>query len=159
LSPLVIVLKKNGKLRICVYVLLLKPNHTRLTNGILHKMALDGVLQQCLFVEEAYKVLVELHEGATRGHYCRNPTLAKCRGESQHSQSWGLGLLRDSRMFKVRQQGPKHLASRSDLEVGSYERPKSQDSTRDSFGTISGLQFGSPGKKSHLDVVPKMWRR
>jgi hypothetical protein len=30
---------------------------------------------------------------------------------------------------------------------------------RDNFGTISGLQLGSPGKKSHLDVVPKMWRR
>jgi hypothetical protein len=41
---------------------------------------------------------------------CRNPTLAKCEGEAQHSQSWGLGVLRDSRMFRVRQQGPKHLA-------------------------------------------------
>jgi hypothetical protein len=30
---------------------------------------------------------------------------------------------------------------------------KSQDSTRDNFGTISGLQLGSPGKKSHLDVA------
>ncbi len=45
-----------------------------------------------------------------RGVACRNPTLAKCRGESQDSQSWGLGVLRDSRMFRVRQQGPKHLA-------------------------------------------------
>jgi len=26
-------------------------------------------------------------------------------------------------------------------------------------GTISGLQLGSPGKKSHLDVVPEMWHR
>jgi hypothetical protein len=26
-------------------------------------------------------------------------------------------------------------------------------------GTISGLQLGSPGKKSHLDVVPETWRR
>jgi hypothetical protein len=34
---------------------------------------------------------------------CRNPTLAKCTGESQHSQSWGLGVLRDSRMFRARQ--------------------------------------------------------
>jgi hypothetical protein len=25
--------------------------------------------------------------------------------------------------------------------------------------TISGLQLESPGKKSHLDVVPEMWRR
>ncbi|CAK9263538.1 unnamed protein product [Sphagnum jensenii] len=50
-------------------------------------------------------------------------------------------------------------SSRSDLTVESYERPKSRDSTRDNFQTISGLQLGSPGKKSHLDVVPEMWRR
>ncbi len=42
---------------------------------------------------------------------------------------------------------------RSDLAVGSYELSKSWDSNRDSFGTISGLQLGSPGKKSHLDVA------
>jgi hypothetical protein len=48
---------------------------------------------------------------------------------------------------------------RSDFVLGSYELPKSRDSNRDSFGTISGLQLGSPGKKSHLDVVPEMWRR
>jgi hypothetical protein len=27
------------------------------------------------------------------------------------------------------------------------------------IGTISGLQLGSPGKKSHLDVVPELWRK
>jgi hypothetical protein len=43
---------------------------------------------------------------------CRNPTLAKCGGEAQHSQSWGFGVLWDSQMFKARQQGPKHLALR-----------------------------------------------
>jgi hypothetical protein len=37
---------------------------------------------------------------------------AKCGGEAQHSQSWELGVLRDSRMFRARQQGPKHLALR-----------------------------------------------
>ncbi len=48
----------------------------------------------------------------------------------------------------------------SDLVVirlcsGSYEFPKSRDSTRDNFGTISGLQLGSPrspGKKWHSGV-------
>jgi hypothetical protein len=40
----------------------------------------------------------------------------------------------------------------SDFSVGSYELPKSRDSTRDSFGTISGLQPGSPGKKWHSGV-------
>jgi hypothetical protein len=40
-------------------------------------------------------------------------------------------------------------------QSGSYELPKSRDSTRDSFGTISGLQPGSPrspGKKWHSGV-------
>jgi hypothetical protein len=31
--------------------------------------------------------------GAKTNHECRNPTLAKCGGEAQHSQSWGLGVL------------------------------------------------------------------
>jgi hypothetical protein len=37
--------------------------------------------------------------------------------------------------------------------------PKSRDSNRDTFGTTSGLHFGSPGKKSHSDVVPTGERR
>jgi hypothetical protein len=35
----------------------------------------------------------------------------------------------------------------------------SSQSPRTPTGTISGLQLGSPGKKSHLDVIPEMWRR
>jgi len=50
-------------------------------------------------------------------------------------------------------------SSRSDLPVGSYELPKSRDSTRDDFGTISGLHFGSPVNLCHLDVVPTGRRR
>jgi hypothetical protein len=45
------------------------------------------------------------------------------------------------------------ISSRSDSAIGSYELPQSQDSNRDSFRTISRLQLGSPGKKSHLDVA------
>jgi hypothetical protein len=48
---------------------------------------------------------------------------------------------------------------RSDAGVKSYERPKSRDSNRHNFGTISGLQVGSLGKNSDLDVVPEMWRK
>ncbi len=48
---------------------------------------------------------------------------------------------------------------RSDLAVGSYELPKSRDSTRDDFGTISGLHFGSPENLCHLDVAPMGRRR
>jgi hypothetical protein len=43
-------------------------------------------------------------------YYCRNPNLAKCGGEAQHLEKWGFGVLRDSRMFRARQQGAKHLA-------------------------------------------------
>jgi hypothetical protein len=46
----------------------------------------------------------------TRHPFCRTPTLAKCGGEAQHLQKSGVGVLRDSRMFRARQQGPKHLA-------------------------------------------------
>jgi hypothetical protein len=42
--------------------------------------------------------------------YCRNPTLAKCGGEAQHLEKLGFGVLRDSRMFRARQKGAKHLA-------------------------------------------------
>jgi hypothetical protein len=51
------------------------------------------------------------------------------------------------------------ISWRSDLAVGSYELAKSQDSTWDNFGTISRLQLGSLGKKSHLDVVSAGCRR
>jgi hypothetical protein len=40
---------------------------------------------------------------------CRNPTLAKCGGEAQHLEKLGVGVLRDSWMFRARQQGAKHL--------------------------------------------------
>jgi hypothetical protein len=40
------------------------------------------------------------------------PHFGQVWGEAQHSQSWGLGVLRDSRMFSFRQQGSKHLALR-----------------------------------------------
>jgi hypothetical protein len=41
---------------------------------------------------------------------CRTPTLAKCGGEAQHLEKSGIGILRDSRMFRAQQQGAKHLA-------------------------------------------------
>jgi hypothetical protein len=47
---------------------------------------------------------------SSSGGECRTPTLAKCGGEAQHLEKSGVGVLRDSRMFRVRQQGPKHLA-------------------------------------------------
>ncbi len=41
---------------------------------------------------------------------CRTPTLAECGGEAQHLEKSGVRVLRDSRMFRAQQQGPKHLA-------------------------------------------------
>jgi hypothetical protein len=40
---------------------------------------------------------------------CRNPNLVKCGGEAQHLEKWGFAVLRDSRMFRARQRGAKHL--------------------------------------------------
>jgi hypothetical protein len=48
--------------------------------------------------------------GFSQGANCRNPTLAKCGGEAQHLEKLGVGVLRDSQMFRARQQGAKHLA-------------------------------------------------
>jgi hypothetical protein len=50
-------------------------------------------------------------------------------------------------------------SSQSNLAVESYELPKSRDSTRNNFEIILGLQLGSPGKKSHLDVVSARRRK
>ncbi len=41
---------------------------------------------------------------------------------------------------------------RSGREVMNAQSPESPN--RDSFGTILGLHFGSPGKKCHSDVAP-----
>ncbi len=57
---------------------------------------------------------------------CRNPNLAKCGGEAQHLEKLGFGVLRDSRMFRARQQGAKHLALKFDsrpLKVGNRPAP------------------------------------
>jgi hypothetical protein len=37
-------------------------------------------------------------------------TWSSVGGEAQHLEKWGFGVLRDSRMFRARQQGAKHLA-------------------------------------------------
>jgi hypothetical protein len=44
------------------------------------------------------------------GICCRNPNLAKCGAEAQHLEKLRFGVHRDSRMFRARQQGAKHLA-------------------------------------------------
>ncbi|CAK9215395.1 unnamed protein product [Sphagnum troendelagicum] len=45
------------------------------------------------------------------------------------------------------------------VRVRSYGLSKSQESETGTLGWISGLQLGSPGKKSHLDVGAAERRR
>jgi hypothetical protein len=53
---------------------------------------------------------------------CRNPTLAKCRGETQHLQSWGFGAV-------------------ATLALGSGSRPRQRGCK------VAGQEEGSPGVK------------
>jgi hypothetical protein len=44
------------------------------------------------------------------GPYLSQPHFGEVWGEAQHLEKLGVGVLRDSRMFRARQQGAKHLA-------------------------------------------------
>jgi hypothetical protein len=59
-------------------------------------------------IEVGYKNLS--HKIRSGNVHVATPLLAKCGGEAQHLEKLGFGVLRDSRMFRARQQGPKHLA-------------------------------------------------
>jgi hypothetical protein len=50
-------------------------------------------------------------------------------------------------------------SSRSEVEERIYDLSKSRESRTGTLGGISGLQLGSPGKKSHLDVSAVERRR
>ncbi len=50
-------------------------------------------------------------------------------------------------------------SSRSQIRARSYDLSKSRESRTGTLGGISGLQLGSPGKKSHLDVGAAERRR
>jgi hypothetical protein len=51
------------------------------------------------------------------------------------------------------------ISSRSEVRARSYDLSKSRESWTGTLGWISGLQLGSPGKKSHLDVGAAERRR
>jgi hypothetical protein len=96
---------------------------------------------------------------------CCNPTFGRVWGWHSHSQNGDLGIPEDSRNFRVRLQGSKHLALCCSLyhwkalkesykftldlvpieglskELWPCEVPRVQT------GTISGLHLGSPGTK------------
>jgi hypothetical protein len=66
------------------------------------------ILEKCKFEQiETFEWIKTLRNAYLN---CRNPTLAKCGGEAQHLEKLGVGVLRDSRMFRAQQQGAKHLA-------------------------------------------------
>jgi hypothetical protein len=48
-----------------------------LYDGQLYKLRLDGVLWQCLFPKEAFKILEDFHEGPTSGHFGMNTIIRK----------------------------------------------------------------------------------
>ncbi len=43
----------------------------------LYKLGLDGVLRQCLLLEEVFKILKYFHEGAVGGHFGMNTIIRK----------------------------------------------------------------------------------
>jgi hypothetical protein len=55
----------------------LKSAQYRLINLVLFRINYDGVLLRCLECEDTDKVLKELHDGPTRGHFARNTTAHK----------------------------------------------------------------------------------
>jgi hypothetical protein len=81
------------------------------------------------------------------------PTTKSRESTSSQPPNWEYDTLLEK--ISPRATSLVQTSSRSDFAVGSYELPKSRDSTRDNFGTISGLQPGSPespGKKWHSGV-------
>jgi hypothetical protein len=101
----------------------------------------------------------------THDGWCRTPTLAKCGGEAQHLEKLGFGVLWDSRMFRARQQGAKHLTlvllvslkrkyqkcpriGNSDICNPSYGQKK---------GRESNWQFDSRPLKVRNRPLPNVW--
>ncbi len=108
------------------------------------------------------------------------PHFGQVWGWNSHSQSWGLGVLWDSRMFRAQQQGEKHLVLGcswchwvykctsflvykfgSDLVPigGRGEELRSLKVPGVQIGTVSGLHFGSPGKKCHSGASAAEWHK
>jgi hypothetical protein len=85
------------------------------------------------------------------------PTTKSRESTSSRSPNWecDTSLERSRRGLQVWFR-PRHDQT---SQSGVMSSQKSRDFIRDSFETISGLQLGSPGKKSHVDVVSTEWRR
>jgi hypothetical protein len=73
--------------------------------------------------------------------------------------TWSPGVRHGVGNFSLRAIRLVQTSLRSEVGARSYGCPKSRESNWDTFGTISGLHFGSPGNLCHLDVAPTGRRR
>jgi hypothetical protein len=73
-----------------------------------HKEMMSSYYGNCKYLSRWYFYM--MYFDPITSYHCRTPTLSKCGGEAQHLEKLGFGVLRDSRMFRARQQGAKHLA-------------------------------------------------
>jgi hypothetical protein len=64
-----------------------------------------------------------------------------------------LGVLHGVEKISTKATTLLQTSLRSEVRARRYDLPKSRDSNRDDFGTISGFQLGSPGNLCHLDVA------
>lgn len=75
--------------------LILKAKQYQLVNNVLFWMNYDFVLLRCLEKSEAEKVLQELHEGQTGGHYARDVTTHQIF----HAGYYWLTLFKDAHSY------------------------------------------------------------
>jgi hypothetical protein len=89
------------------YYLWMLLNYVKGATSYKHLQTMDGI-EHNIFKDAC--IVMGLFANDNEWHQCRNPNLVKCGGEAQHLEKWGFRVLRDSRMFRARQQGAKHLA-------------------------------------------------
>jgi hypothetical protein len=89
------------------------------------------------------------------------PHFGQVWGWNSHSQSWGFGVLRDSRIFRVQQQGAKHFALRcSWCHWKGLEVYMSEMASHWSFGHLQPKLWAKEGPEVKLAVwlpTTKSW--
>jgi hypothetical protein len=84
---------------------------------------------------------------------CRNPTFGRVWGWHSHSQNGDLGVLRDSRNFRVRLQGSKNLALRRSHDIGKLLKCTCRKWPRMSHLDICNTSYGKKkGRESNWQV-------
>jgi hypothetical protein len=85
-------------------------------------------------------------------HVCRNLTFGRVWGWHSHSQNGDLGVFRDSRNFRVRSQGSKHLALRRVYIIGKLSKCRCRK-----WVHMSHLDIYSTWKKERPEVKLPIW--